>query len=185
MKLILPVFQDSLQKFVPSLGGQISGQMINLGGHFLSKDSGQLHFVGLYPGGAPVPPPKPGSKGVGGSAGGAGGAGGSSEGDQAGDREGGASSSLKGRYHFIHLHFHHFYLFLFLQPTMGPLLPSHGSKRISACRRYDTLFKRQLFKCDSSCCDKGGVRELVFVLLKEDKARKTSCHPTCPPGKKP
>lgn len=97
---------DHLQKFVPSLGGQISGQMINVGGHYLSKDSGQLHFVGLYPGGAPVPPPKPGSKGAGGAAGGAGGvggaggaggAGGLGAGDQAGKGEGGgASSSLKG-----------------------------------------------------------------------------------------
>lgn len=84
----------------------MSGQMINLGGHLLSKDSGQLHFVGLHPGGgAPVPPPKPGSKGAGGGAGagGAGGAGGLAGGDhgQGGKGDGGsASSSLKGSYHF-------------------------------------------------------------------------------------
>lgn len=98
-KQMLYFFQDNLQKFVPSLGGQ----MINLGGHFLSKDSGQLHFVGLHPGGgAPVPPPKPGSKGAGGGAG-AGGAGGLAGGDhgQGGKGDGGsASSSLKGWYHF-------------------------------------------------------------------------------------
>ena len=95
------IFQDSLQKFVPALGGQMGGQMINVGGHFLSKDSGQLHFVGLQAGGgAPVPPPKPGSKG----AGGAGGAGGQGEGDHGKDEKGhGASewSPLKGEYDFL------------------------------------------------------------------------------------
>uniref|UniRef100_A0A667YVN1 Myozenin 1 n=1 Tax=Myripristis murdjan TaxID=586833 RepID=A0A667YVN1_9TELE len=54
---------DNLQKFVPSLGGQ----MMDAGGH----------LVGLTRGVAPVPPPKPGSKGAGaGGAGGLGGAGG-------------------------------------------------------------------------------------------------------------
>lgn len=105
-KQMLYFFQDNLQKFIPSLGGQMNGQIINLGGHFLSKDSGKLHFVGLHPGGgAPVPPPKPGSKGAGGGAGagGAGGAGGLAGGDhgQGGKGDGGsASSSLKGWYNF-------------------------------------------------------------------------------------
>ncbi|KAM6923056.1 myozenin-1a isoform 2-T2 [Lycodopsis pacificus] len=67
---------DNLQKFVPSLGGQMGGDIINVGGHFVSKQIGLQHFGGLYAGGAPVPPPKPGSKGAG--AGGAGGAGGGS-----------------------------------------------------------------------------------------------------------
>uniref|UniRef100_A0A3Q3W5Y0 Myozenin 1a n=1 Tax=Mola mola TaxID=94237 RepID=A0A3Q3W5Y0_MOLML len=56
---------DNLQKFVPSLGGQMGGQMINVGGHFLSKQAGQLNFVGLNLGkGAHFPPPKPGNKGA-------------------------------------------------------------------------------------------------------------------------
>lgn len=70
---------DNLQKFVPSLGGQVGGQMINLGGHFVSKQNVHLYFGGAQAGGvggAPVPPPKPGSKGAGGAGGGAGGAGG-------------------------------------------------------------------------------------------------------------
>lgn len=67
-------FQDNLQKFVPSIGGSLGGQMINVGGHFVSKQAGQLQYGGIHIGGGPpVPPPKPGSKGVG--AGGAGGAG--------------------------------------------------------------------------------------------------------------
>ncbi|XP_035462546.1 myozenin-1a isoform X1 [Scophthalmus maximus] len=57
---------DNLQKFVPSVGGQIGAQMINIGGHFVSKQAEQLHFGGIHAGGgAPVPPPKPGNKGVG------------------------------------------------------------------------------------------------------------------------
>uniref|UniRef100_A0A4W6G688 Myozenin 1 n=1 Tax=Lates calcarifer TaxID=8187 RepID=A0A4W6G688_LATCA len=56
---------DYLQKFVPSLGGQMGGQMINVGGHYVSKQAGQLNFVGLNTGGgAPVPPPKPGTLAV-------------------------------------------------------------------------------------------------------------------------
>lgn len=40
--------------------------MINIGGHFVSKQAEQLHFGGIHAGGgAPVPPPKPGNKGVG------------------------------------------------------------------------------------------------------------------------
>ncbi|XP_003963923.1 myozenin-1a [Takifugu rubripes] len=89
---------DNLQKFVPSLGGQMGGQMINVGGHFLSKEAGHLNFVGLHPGGGPpVPPPKPGSKRTG--AKGEGGAGGQGESDleKTGKGEGGGgSSSLKG-----------------------------------------------------------------------------------------
>ncbi|XP_075932047.1 myozenin-1a [Anarhichas minor] len=70
---------DNLQKFVPSLGGQMGGDIINVGGHFVSKQIGLQHFGGIYAGGAPVPHPKPGSKGAG--AGGAGGAGGLGGGD--------------------------------------------------------------------------------------------------------
>uniref|UniRef100_A0A1A7WXL3 Myozenin 1a n=1 Tax=Iconisemion striatum TaxID=60296 RepID=A0A1A7WXL3_9TELE len=67
---------DNFQKFVPSLGCQMGGQIINVGGHFVSKESGHPYLGAIHlGGGAPVPPPKPGSKGVGG-AGGAGGAGG-------------------------------------------------------------------------------------------------------------
>lgn len=41
----------------------MGGQMINVGGHFLSKEAGHLNFIGLHHGGGPpVPPPKPGSK---------------------------------------------------------------------------------------------------------------------------
>lgn len=70
-------------------------QMINVGGHFLSKEAG-LNFVGIHPGGgAPVPPPKPGSKGTG-----AGGLGGSDHG-KAGKGEGASVwSPLKGWHHF-------------------------------------------------------------------------------------
>uniref|UniRef100_A0A3Q0S0J1 Myozenin 1 n=1 Tax=Amphilophus citrinellus TaxID=61819 RepID=A0A3Q0S0J1_AMPCI len=77
---------DNLQKFVPSLGGQMGGQMINLGGHFVSKEAGRL---------APVPPPKPGSKGAGraGGAGGAGSAGGAGVGEKDGKGEGGSEWS--------------------------------------------------------------------------------------------
>lgn len=96
--MIVIVFQDNLQKFVPSLGGQMGGQMINVGGHFLSKEAGHLNFVGLHPGGGPpVPPPKPGSKRTG--AKGEGGAGGQGESnlEKTGKGEGGGeSSSLKG-----------------------------------------------------------------------------------------
>lgn len=78
----------------------MGGQMINVGGHFLSKESG-LNFVGIHPGkGAPVPPPKPGSKGTGapGGAGDAGGVGGGEHGN-AGKGEGASDwSPLKGRY---------------------------------------------------------------------------------------
>ena len=91
------VFQDNLQKFVPSLGGQMGGQMINVGGHFLSKEAGHLNFVGLHPGGGPpVPPPKPGSKTTGAKQEGAGGQGGGNlekTGKGDGDSEG---SSSKG-----------------------------------------------------------------------------------------
>nr|XP_057915086.1 myozenin-1a [Doryrhamphus excisus] len=73
---------DNLQGFVPSLSGHTGSQTINLGGHLLSKDVGQLHYgVFQYGGGAPVPPPKPGSKGgVAAVDGGTGGAGGQGEG---------------------------------------------------------------------------------------------------------
>ncbi|XP_061546419.1 myozenin-1-like [Phycodurus eques] len=63
---------DELQKFVPTVGGQIGSHTIHLGGYLLSKDASQLHYGGMvFGGGAPVPPPKPGSKG--GEAGGVGG----------------------------------------------------------------------------------------------------------------
>uniref|UniRef100_A0A7N8WU91 Synaptopodin 2-like a n=1 Tax=Mastacembelus armatus TaxID=205130 RepID=A0A7N8WU91_9TELE len=69
---------DNLQKFVPSVGGHMGGQTITVGGHFVSKQVGPFHFGAIHSaGGAPVPPPKPGSKvvvGVG-EAGGAGSAG--------------------------------------------------------------------------------------------------------------
>ncbi|XP_069395006.1 myozenin-1a [Paralichthys olivaceus] len=93
---------DNLQKFVPSMGGQIGSDMINLGGHFVSKQTGHVHYGAMQigGGGAPVPPPKPGSKGAGaGGAGSAGGAGGAGGGDQGKDGKGeGASgwSPLKG-----------------------------------------------------------------------------------------
>ncbi|TKS85828.1 Myozenin-1 Calsarcin-2 [Collichthys lucidus] len=95
---------DILQKFVPGLGGQVGSHMINVGGHFLSKDVGQLRYGGMQVGGvAPVPPPKPGSKGAGGAggaegAGGAGGVGGLGGGEQGTGGTGGASewSPLKG-----------------------------------------------------------------------------------------
>lgn len=61
---------DNLQKFVPSLGGQMGGDIINVGGHFVSKQIGLQHFGGIHAGGAPVPPPKPGSKGAGAGGGG-------------------------------------------------------------------------------------------------------------------
>ncbi|XP_040906265.1 myozenin-1a [Toxotes jaculatrix] len=90
---------DNFQKFVPSLGGQIGGQMINLGGHFVSKQAEHLHYGGIHGvGGAPVPPPKPGSKGAGGAGGvgGVGGAGGLGGGDL-GKGEGASEwSPLKG-----------------------------------------------------------------------------------------
>uniref|UniRef100_A0A667YVI9 Myozenin 1 n=1 Tax=Myripristis murdjan TaxID=586833 RepID=A0A667YVI9_9TELE len=71
---------DNLQKFVPSLGGQ----MMDAGGHLVGRQvGGQAGGLtiglagGLTRGVAPVPPPKPGSKGAGaGGAGGLGGAGG-------------------------------------------------------------------------------------------------------------
>ncbi|XP_061767233.1 myozenin-1a [Nerophis ophidion] len=67
---------DEMQGFVPSLGGHMGSQTINLGGYLLSKDVGQLHYGMFRYGGSggPVPLPKPGSQG--GAAGGAGGAGG-------------------------------------------------------------------------------------------------------------
>ncbi|XP_041866898.1 myozenin-1a [Melanotaenia boesemani] len=91
---------DNLQKFVPSLGGQIRCQMINVGGHHVSKEYGHPYLGVITAGGAPVPPPKPGCRGVGeggaGSAGGAGGAGGV-EGGKDGKGEGGSEwSPLKG-----------------------------------------------------------------------------------------
>lgn len=95
-------FQDNLQKFVPSLGGQIGGgDVINVGGHFVSKQVGLQTFGGMSGGGgAPVPPPKPGSKGArAGEAGGAGGAGGLGGGDhgKGGQGEGASDwSPLKG-----------------------------------------------------------------------------------------
>lgn len=74
----------------------MGGQMINVGGHFLSKEAGHLNFVGLHSGGAPVPPPKPGSKRTGAKEGGGGGQGGG-EIEKTGKGEGGGdSSSLKG-----------------------------------------------------------------------------------------
>ncbi|XP_029306108.1 synaptopodin 2-like protein [Cottoperca gobio] len=89
---------DNLQKFVPALGGQMGSDMINVGGHFVSKQAGQLHYVGLNTkGGAPVPPPKPGSKGAGAGAG-AGGLGGGDHGKGGqGEGEGHSEwSPLKG-----------------------------------------------------------------------------------------
>lgn len=79
----------------------MSSQMINVGGHFLSKEAGHINFIGLHPGGrAPLPPPKPGSKGAGakgaGSAGDAGTLGGSDH-EKAGKAEGASGlSPLKG-----------------------------------------------------------------------------------------
>lgn len=77
--------------------------MINVGGHFVSKQVGQLQYGGIHiGGGAPVPPPKPGSKGVG--AGGAASAGRLGGGDSGKDGKGeGASewSPLKGWYQFL------------------------------------------------------------------------------------
>ncbi|KAK5908707.1 hypothetical protein CgunFtcFv8_016740 [Champsocephalus gunnari] len=89
---------DDLQKFVPSLGGQMRGDIINVGGHFVSKQVG-LNFVGMHgKGGAPVPPPKPGSKGAGAGAGtGAGaGDGAGADGQGGGDhgKEGGEGDSV-------------------------------------------------------------------------------------------
>ncbi|KAM9365651.1 myozenin-1a [Pholidichthys leucotaenia] len=89
---------DNFQKFVPSLGGQMGSQMINVGGHYVSKLSGQLNYTGIQgAGGAPIPPPKPGSRGAGGAGGagaaGAGGAGGSVGGDKIGTGEGGSEKS--------------------------------------------------------------------------------------------
>lgn len=84
----------------------MGGQMINVGGHFVSKQAGQLHFGGIHAGGGPpVPPPKPGSKGAGaggaGGAGGTGGAGGVGGGDHGKGGEGASEwSPLKGWYNF-------------------------------------------------------------------------------------
>lgn len=78
---------DNFQKFVPSLGGQMGSQFINVGGHHVSKETGHLYLGATSMGGrAPVPPPKPGSKGTG--AGGADGVGGAGEGGLAGDLKG-------------------------------------------------------------------------------------------------
>ncbi|XP_040033860.1 myozenin-1a [Gasterosteus aculeatus] len=92
---------DNLQKFVPSLGAQMGGDMINVGGHFISKQVGLQHFGGPGAGrGPPVPPPKPGSKGAGaGGAGDAGGAGGLGGGDLGKGEQGEGASEwtpLKG-----------------------------------------------------------------------------------------
>lgn len=85
---------DNLQKFVPSLGGQ----MMDVGGHLVS---GQM--VGQAgAGGAPVPPPKPGSHGKGagagqfmvGIAGGTGGAGSAGHGGAGG--AGGVGAGAQG-----------------------------------------------------------------------------------------
>lgn len=79
--------------------------MINVGGHFLSKEVGHLHYGGTHAGRvAPMPPPKPGSKaagaaGAGAGAGGAGDAGGLRGGDQGKGGEGDGTSDwspLKG-----------------------------------------------------------------------------------------
>ncbi|KAM4590817.1 myozenin-1a [Odontesthes bonariensis] len=89
---------DNLQKFVPSLGGQMGGQIISVGGHHVSKEHGHP-YLGVIPvGGAPVPPPKPGSKG----AGGAGGAGGLMGGDTGGDGKG-SGSGKDGTKTLIHV----------------------------------------------------------------------------------
>ncbi len=64
--MMLLCVKDNLQKFVPSLGGQmmdVGGHLI--GGHMSGRAGGAGH--------APVPPPKPGSYGKGLVAGGAGG----------------------------------------------------------------------------------------------------------------
>ncbi|XP_061600814.1 myozenin-1a [Cololabis saira] len=87
---------DHLHHLVPSLGGHVGGQIINVGGHHVSKEHGHP-YLGVIPvGGPPVPPPKPGSKGAG--AGGAGGAGGHGHGHGHGhgdkDGIGGGSSEL-------------------------------------------------------------------------------------------
>ncbi|KAM9727978.1 myozenin-1a [Menidia menidia] len=78
---------DNLQKFVPSLGGQMGGQIINVGGHHVSKEYGHPYLGVIHMGRAPVPPPKPGSKGAGG-AGGVGGGVGGGAGGLAGDGTG-------------------------------------------------------------------------------------------------
>ncbi|XP_020508776.1 myozenin-1a isoform X1 [Labrus bergylta] len=84
---------DNLQKFVPSLGGEIGSQIINVGGHFVSKQPGQVHIMGVHGfGGAPVPPPKPGSKGAGGE----GGLGGGDQGKGGQGQGAYEKSSLKG-----------------------------------------------------------------------------------------
>ncbi|MEQ2243011.1 hypothetical protein ILYODFUR_002661 [Ilyodon furcidens] len=84
---------DNFQKFVPSLGGQIGGQFINIGGHYVSKETRHL-YLGATPvgGGAPVPPPKPGSKW-------AGAGGGDLSGDDKGSKGEGTSewSSSRGK----------------------------------------------------------------------------------------
>lgn len=114
-------FQDNLQKFVPSIGGSLGDEMINVGGHFVSKQAGQLQYGGIHiGGGAPVPPPKPGSKGVG--AVGAGGVGGGDHG-KGGLVEGASElSSQKGWYEF-------FLLFIILMS--GNLLLPPRKKKIS------------------------------------------------------
>lgn len=56
--MMLLCVKDNLQKFVPSLGGQ----MMDVGGHLIGGHmSGQAGGAGH----APVPPPKPGSYGKG------------------------------------------------------------------------------------------------------------------------
>ncbi|XP_019719541.1 myozenin-1a isoform X1 [Hippocampus comes] len=73
---------DELQKFVPTVGGQMGSQTIHLGGYLLSKDTSQQHYGGMYGGRASMTQPKPGSKG--GEAGGAGRVGGSAGGQGGG-----------------------------------------------------------------------------------------------------
>ncbi|XP_076016573.1 myozenin-1a [Genypterus blacodes] len=90
---------DSLQKFVPGIGGQMVSTSGCLVGH-----GGNLYLNRLQTGGGPpVPPPKPGSKGgagaggAGGAGGGAGGQGKGSEGQGGiGEGAGGEWSPLKG-----------------------------------------------------------------------------------------
>lgn len=87
--MMLLCVKDNLQKFVPSLGGQmmdVGGRLI--GGHMAGQAGGAGH--------APVPPPKPGSYGkglggglqAGGLTGGAGGAGGAGVAGGAGGKDG-------------------------------------------------------------------------------------------------
>lgn len=92
--MLLLCVKDNLQKFVPSLGGQ----MMDVGGHLIGG-----HMVGQAGGAgqAPVPPPKPGSygKGLGGGlqAGGlTGGAGGAGVAGGAGGKDGVSGDASQG-----------------------------------------------------------------------------------------